>query len=701
MDTAREHPDQGRLQGRRRKMHTGPYSGRSTANGDRDHCRRGLLARGSTLGSAGSREPWTPRGLSLLVAIIAFALRASSAEDWPTYRHDIARSGVTGESLELPLRSCWVFQARHAPEPAWGEPKPKPVEGILELPRVRFDDAYHVVVAGDRAFFGTSSDNAVFCLDVATGRILWKRLVNGPVRLAPTVWNGRVYVGSDDGWVYCFRASDGAVVWKLRAAPHDRKVLGHGKLISLWPVRTGVLVDDGVAYFAAGIFPGEGVFFYAVRADTGDVIWRDGSASEVPQSRISPQGYLLASRDRLYAPMGRSSPAAIDRKTGRLLYTAYFGKTIGGTYALLADNSIFTGTEQMIAYRQDSPGARFAWFAGRRLIVTPDHCYMVTDHEMSSLDRRIYGPAGLRRQSLFRQRDSIVRQLRTPRRELAEAKRKLEEARVRLQNCAEQLQQATETSSDESQVAKLRSQCQALRKKVTAAERAVQSARSQVAKLEGRLKDVTGQIHEAETAMGSAMIWRRKCSNSDAFILAGGMLSAGGPGEVEAVAAETGQRLWAAEVEGRAKGLAVASGRLFVSTDTGAIYCFGPAGLPQHGRVTEPTTDAFAGQGAAACQKAVEQILRRTDVRRGYCLVLGLETGRLALELARRTELMIYAVDPDAQTVAEARKALDAAGLFGTRVCVEQWPLNRVPYANYFANLIVSETTVLTGELPP
>ena len=34
-------------------------------------------------------------------------------------------------------------------------------------------------------------------------------------------------------------------------------------MISLWTVRTGVLVDKGVAYFGAGVFPGEGLYLYA------------------------------------------------------------------------------------------------------------------------------------------------------------------------------------------------------------------------------------------------------------------------------------------------------------------------------------------------------------------------------------------------------------------------------------------------------
>ena len=60
--------------------------------------------------------------------------------------------------------------------------------------------------------------------------------------------------------------------------------------MSLWPVRTGVLVEDGIAYFWAGLFPSQGLHFYAVGAADGKLVWqREGGG------KMSPQGYMLAS----------------------------------------------------------------------------------------------------------------------------------------------------------------------------------------------------------------------------------------------------------------------------------------------------------------------------------------------------------------------------------------------------------------------
>jgi len=74
---------------------------------------------------------------------------AADAEDWPTFRHDNARSAVTAERLDAPFALEWVFVPPHAPQPAWPEP-------LKEKARARLDEAFHAVSAGDAVFFGSS-----------------------------------------------------------------------------------------------------------------------------------------------------------------------------------------------------------------------------------------------------------------------------------------------------------------------------------------------------------------------------------------------------------------------------------------------------------------------------------------------------------------------------------------------------------------
>lgn len=583
-----------------------------------------------------------------IVAVLAVAVPITAwANDWPTYRHDNSRSGVTAETLKPPLEQCWVFRPRHQPEPAWGEPNPRPVGGWYgqtELRRVHFDDAFQVAISGGKVYFGSSADGKVTALDAASGRERWSVITGGPVRLAPTVWREKVYFGSDDGFVYCLGADDGAERWRFHAAPSGSKVLGSGKMISLWPVRTGVLVDDDTAYFGAGIFPAEGVSMYAVDAEDGKLKWCNDACGDAPQSRMSPQGYLLASESRLFTPLGRVSPAAFDRKDGRLLYEAYIEHIIGGTNATLADNQLFTGTEEMIGFDQASFRSQSSWFWGRQLIVTPDTFYSATGRELFAVNRTAYAAASLRRKGLLdRQRDLNT-----------------------------QVQQAK------------------------------RGPEATLKSLQGQLDDVNRQIKEAETRIASGETWRVPCDCAETLIMAGNVLLAGGEGKVLAFDIASGKSLWMSEVDGKARGLAVADGRLFVSTSTGAIYCFGPEGSPTHGEVQQPAaTSPFpADELTPVFEAAAERIVGATGITRGYCLILGCGTGRLAFELAKRTELQICGVEPDPQKAQAARQALDAAGLYGARVMIEECEPAQVPFSDYFANLVVSEEAILTGQMP-
>ena len=117
------------------------------------------------------------------------------------------------------------------------------------------------------------------------------------------------------------------MIWSLRGAPSSRKVIGNGRLISLWPVRGGPVVADGVVYFAAGLWPFEGIFICAVDARNGKLLWVNDSTGcmylkhphEAPSfGGPSPQGYLLVNGDELVVPSGRAFPAFFDRRSGKL-----------------------------------------------------------------------------------------------------------------------------------------------------------------------------------------------------------------------------------------------------------------------------------------------------------------------------------------------------------------------------------------------
>ena len=116
---------------------------------------------------------------------------------------------------------------------------------------------------------------------------------------------------------------------------------------------------------------------------------------------------------------------------------------------------------------------------------------------------------------------------------------------------------------------------------------------------------------------------------------------------------------------------------------------------PSIAKLPSPWPDAGPYKAAA------ERIIRDTGITKGYCLVYGFGEGRLAYELAKRSELVVVGVSEDNAAVAKARKLLARAKLYGPRITVRhvESPA-KLPFTDGFANLIVSED-ILAGRKCP
>ena len=90
-----------------------------------------------------------------------------------------------------------------------------------------------------------------------------------------------------------------------------RRIPGNERIISVWPVRTGVLVHDKLAFCCAGIFPEQGTYEAALNVQTGKIVARQKLA-------ISPQGYLARKGDRLFVTTGRNPAGAFVAKNGKI-----------------------------------------------------------------------------------------------------------------------------------------------------------------------------------------------------------------------------------------------------------------------------------------------------------------------------------------------------------------------------------------------
>lgn len=170
---------------------------------------------------------------------------AQDTDCWPTYRHDIHRSGVTPSTISPKLQTAWTSA----------------LGGKLTAP----------VVANNRVLVAESDTHRIVALDTKTGNVAWTFVADARIDSPPTLHTGRALFGSADGHVYCVRIADGALVWRFRAAPRDRFLVVNDQLESAWPVSGSVLVVDDAVYFAAGrnSYVDGGMVLYKLDAATG------------------------------------------------------------------------------------------------------------------------------------------------------------------------------------------------------------------------------------------------------------------------------------------------------------------------------------------------------------------------------------------------------------------------------------------------
>ena len=116
-----------------------------------------------------------------------------------------------------------------------------------------------LAVDGGRVYAVNGLGN-VAALDAATGAQIWTVKPGGPLRGAPTVADGAVYVTSQDNQIYSLKAADGASNWSSAAALEIAGVFGSGSPA----VARGTVI--------AGFSSGE---LNAYRYENGRIVWQD------------------------------------------------------------------------------------------------------------------------------------------------------------------------------------------------------------------------------------------------------------------------------------------------------------------------------------------------------------------------------------------------------------------------------------------
>lgn len=639
-----------------------------------------------------------------------------AAEDWPTWRHDAGRTAASPE--DLPAELCLQWERELAP----------PAATYPNDPRMSFDRSYEPVAAGGRLFLPSMVTDSVTAMEAATGRELWTFFAEGPVRFAPAVWQNKVYFTSDDGFLYCVTADKGDLLWRFSPmGPRRRqlKLLGDERLISRWPARGGPVLADGVVYFAAGVWPFEGVAVCALDANTGKPVWintechfvKDGllDHGDRRDGGLAPQGYLTVMGDKLIVPCGRALPGVFDRATGRMEpYTSGWGGRValakGSWYACAIGSWMFQSGDvyQVHPPIADSPTpseyVAVEDFA-RQMQVTPD----TVEAWIKQFRLEVVERDGRRMLQARNGREITYLSWWTARKNMPArpGEQQTLATRTRLDidpNNAKELWTFREPVLTETAFYYSSPTTDALRTIRDSNADRVQPRTAQYTRIVAC--DLTTPPQTTQTLQGGwaqrlvawqgarfAQLWNL-ASPLKVHIKAGQRLYAGAEGTIAAVEIpEPGREAavaWQARISGTPCRMLAANGKLFVITLEGRVFCFGagsgsPKTFPLPTDQTTPPADAWTARA--------RDILRQTGAHDGYGIALGMGNGRLVHELVRQSKLRMIVLEPDAQRAAAARRSFFDRGLYGSRVHVLNGDLSSVQPAPYLANLVVAEQT--------
>lgn len=155
-----------------------------------------------------------------------------------------------------------------------------------------------VSVEGDK-LFATNGLGDVAAFNTADGSTVWRKRPGGPLRGAPTLSNGNVYVVSQDNQIFTLRQSDGNVEWTGSGTLEVSGVFG----VAAPAAGQGTIV--------AGFSSGE---LNAYRYENGRIVWQDalsrtsistsvGTISDIDAEPVIDQGrvYAIGSGGRMVA----------------------------------------------------------------------------------------------------------------------------------------------------------------------------------------------------------------------------------------------------------------------------------------------------------------------------------------------------------------------------------------------------------------
>jgi outer membrane protein assembly factor BamB len=154
----------------------------------------------------------------------------------------------------------------------------------------------------------------VLALAGDTGKEIWRTGVSGPMRAAPTVFNGRVFVITKDNQLFALSTKEGKSLWSHTGFEEMAGLIG-----SASPAVDGNIV----------IVPYSSGEIYALRAENGRQLWDENLTAIRRADAVSAladiRGRPVINQGRVYAISHSGRMVAIDLTTGRRVWETPLG----------------------------------------------------------------------------------------------------------------------------------------------------------------------------------------------------------------------------------------------------------------------------------------------------------------------------------------------------------------------------------------
>jgi outer membrane protein assembly factor BamB len=180
--------------------------------------------------------------------------------------------------------------------------------------------------------YATTGRGDAAALDAKTGKLLWKVRPAGPLRGAPAIGEGNVYVLTQDNQIFALKPDTGATVWTVSATLETSGVFGVGAPA----MAHGTVV--------AGFSSGE---LSALRYENGRIVWQDQLSRTAISTSVSVISDIDASpvidQGKVYAIGQGGRMVAMDLFTGQRLWELVIG---GINTPWLAGEWLFVVTDE-------------------------------------------------------------------------------------------------------------------------------------------------------------------------------------------------------------------------------------------------------------------------------------------------------------------------------------------------------------------